>query len=160
MISRDDIKNAFLFSTLPDELVDRIIAISKPRSFEEGEVIFAEGGQSGTFYLVRSGTILIEQEMTRHMTVTVATLNAGECFGYSSLMEEMSFSTTAVSSEASEVILIDGKALVEIMEKDHSLGYLIHRQMVQMMAGRLQRRTEQFLRALSTHPEIHELEKS
>ena len=159
MISRDDIKNAFLFTTLPDAQVDRIISIAKPRSYEEGEVIFSEGGQSGTLYLVRSGTILIEQEMTRHMTVTVATLNAGECFGYSSLMEEVSFSTTALSSEASEVINIDGKALLEMMEKDHTLGYLIHKQMVQMMGGRLQRRTEQFLRALSTHPEIHEPEK-
>jgi len=159
MISRDDIRNSIIFTALPDDLIDRVIAISKPRSFEEGEIIFSEGGQSGILYLVRSGTILIEQEMTRHMTVTVATLNAGECFGYSSLMEEVSFSTTAVSSEASEVIIINGTALREMMEKDHNMGYLIHKRLVQMMAGRLDRRTEQFLRALSTHPEIHELEE-
>ncbi|WP_300667515.1 Crp/Fnr family transcriptional regulator [Desulfoluna sp.] len=159
MISRDDIKNAFIFTALSDDQVDSIIAIAKPRSFEEGEVIFTKGGQAGVLYLVRSGTILIEQEMTQHMTVTVATLNAGECFGYSSLMEEVSFSTTAVSPEPSEVVVIDGSALLNAMEADHHLGFLVYKKLVQMMAGRLDRRTEQFLRALSTHPEIHELEE-
>ena len=159
MISRDDITNCLIFSALPDDLVDRVITISKPKAFEEGEVIFTEGGQAGLLYIIRSGTVLIEQEITNHMTVTVATLDAGECFGYSSLMEEVFFSTTAVCSEASEVIVIDGTALIGLMEKDHTLGYLLHKKMVQMMSRRLERRTEQFLRALSTHPEIHELEE-
>lgn len=159
MISRDDIRHSIIFDTLPDALIDRIITIATPRSYEAGEVIFSEGGKSIRLYMVRSGTVLIEQEMTRHMTVTVATLGAGECFGYSSLMEEVFFSTTAVCSEASEILVIDAGALRAMMEKDHTMGFLIHKRLVHMMARRLERRTEQFLRALSTHPEIHELEE-
>ncbi|BCS98508.1 hypothetical protein DSLASN_41400 [Desulfoluna limicola] len=159
MISRDDLRQAVIFEDLPDHLLDLVITVSKPKAFEEGEQVFKEGEPAGMFYMVRNGAVLIEQDISETTTVAVANLTPGECFGYSSITEEHTFSSSAICTEASEIIAFDTKALFDLMEKNHTLGYIIHSRMNKIIAQRLIRRTEQFLRALSTHPEIHELQE-
>ena len=159
MISRDDLKKAVIFEDLPDHLLDLVITVTTPKAIEEGEQIFKEGEAAGLFYMVQSGAVLIEQDISETTTVTVANLTPGECFGYSSITDEYTFSSSAISTEASEIIAIDTKKLFTLMEANHTLGYIVHSRLNRIIAQRLIRRTEQFLRALSTHPEIHELQE-
>ena len=159
MISRDDLRQAVIFEDLSDDLLDLVLTVVKPKAVEAGEQVFKEGEPAGTFYMVQSGAALIEQDISDTMTVTVANLTPGECFGYSSITDEHIFSSSAICTEASEIIAIDTKGLFALMEKNHTLGYIVHSRLNRIIAQRLIRRTEQFLRALSSHPEIHELQE-
>ena len=131
--------------------------IATTRACDEGEQIYVEGQVSGNLYMVLSGGVLIEQDISDEVTVNVGNLNEGECFGYSSVMGESSFTAGAVASEKTELVVIEGKKLLQLMERNHTLGYMVQTQVIRIMTQRLERRTEQFLRALSTHPEIHHL---
>ena len=159
MITRDDLREAVIFEALPDHLLDLVITVTKPKAIEAGEQVFKEGEPAGIFYMVQSGAVLIEQDISETTSVTVANLTPGECFGYSSITDEFNFSSSALCTEASEIIAIDTKALFALMEDNHTLGYIVHSRLNRIIAQRLIRRTEQFLRALSTHPEIHELQE-
>ena len=159
MISRDDLRKSFIFQTLPDRLLDAVCHIATTRACDEGEQIYGEGEISGNLYMVLSGGVLIEQDISDEITVNVGNLDAGECFGYSSVMGESSFTASAVASEKTELVVINGQELLKLMEKNHTLGYMIQTQVIRIMSQRIERRTEQFLRALSTHPEIHDLKK-
>jgi len=43
------------------------------------------------------------------------------------------------------------------MEKDHSMGYRVMQIIASILKSRLERRTEQFLKAIENHPDLHQL---
>ena len=158
MISKDDFKNNNIFGNLSDEMIEKIIPLAEIVKYEQRDFIFKENDVVENFYMIKRGTVLIEQKLTDKMTVTAGTLTAGESFGYSSIFREGLYSTNVVCSDQCEVIVINGERINDILSSDHSMGFLVMQNIVGVLNKRLSRRTEQFLKALSTHADIHELE--
>lgn len=158
MVSKEDFRNNNILGNLTDEMLDKIIPLTELLKFEERDYIFKEGDTVEKFYIIKRGTVLIEQRLSEHMTVTAGTVTTDECFGYSSIFGEGVYSTNAVCSDQCEVFVINGEALMDLMKNDHSMGFYIMQNISVVFGKRVQRRTEQFLRAVTTHPEIHELE--
>ncbi len=159
MISKDDFKNNNIFGNLTDEMIDKILPLAEIANFEQREFVFKEGDVVENFYMIKRGTVLIEQKLTDKMTVTAGTISTGESFGYSSIFSEGLYSTNAVCSDHCEVIVINGEQINDLLKADHSMGFHVMQNIVTVLNKRLSRRTEQFLKAVSTHPDIHELEE-
>lgn len=159
MISKDDFKNTNIFGNLTDEMIEKLIPLAEKVTYEQREHVFKEGDAVENFYIIKRGTILIEQKLTDKMTVTAGTITAGECFGYSSLFSEGNYSTNAVCSDQCEVLVMNGERIIDLLKNDHSMGFYVMQSIVSVLNQRLVRRTDQFLSAVRTHPEIHELEE-
>lgn len=158
MPSKEDFRNNNILGNLTDEMLDKILPLVEVLTFEERDHVFKEGDRVEKFYMIRRGTVLIEQRISDHMTVTAGTIAADECFGYSSIFGEGVYSTNAVCADQCEIMTINGEAFMDLLKKDHSMGFYVMHNISEVFGKRVQRRTEQFLRAVTTHPDIHELE--
>lgn len=158
MISKDDFKNNNIFGNLTDEMIDKILPLAEKATFEKDDFVFKEGDVVESFYMIKRGTVLIEQKLTDKMTVTAGTITEGESFGYSSIFSEGVYSTNAVCSDQCEILVINGEKINDLLKADHSMGFYVMQNIVDVLNNRLSRRTDQFLKAVSTHPDIYDLE--
>lgn len=159
MISKEDFKNNNIFGNLSDEMIEKLIPLAEVVQFEQRDFVFKENDVVENFYMIKRGTVLIEQKLTDKMTVTAGTITTGESFGYSSIFSEGLYSTNAVCSDQCEIIVMNGERINDILKADHSMGFYVMQNIVTVLNQRVSRRTEQFLKAMATHPEIHELEE-
>jgi len=108
--------------------------------------------------MVKEGKILLEQKISKDIIATVGTVDPGESFGLSVLLHGPRRLMSAICSETATIYVIHKDALLGLMDQDHSMGYLIMKRAARVLNTRLILRTEQFLRSMHTHPDIHELE--
>jgi CRP-like cAMP-binding protein len=94
------------FSALGDEDLMRVAEVTVPRSFRPGEVVFHEGDQSDTCYVVRSGHVRVVREHTDGRSLTLATMGPGDIFGELAIFDEERRSATVESLEETEVVAI------------------------------------------------------
>jgi CRP-like cAMP-binding protein len=97
-----------VFSTLADEDLAQVAAVTVPRSFASGEVVFREGDGSDTCYVVRSGRVRAIREHTDGRTITLATFAAGDFFGELAMFEDERRSATIEALEDTEAAAILG----------------------------------------------------
>jgi CRP/FNR family transcriptional regulator len=95
-----------VFSTLaPDELL-RVADVAVPRHFGAGEVVFREGDESSTCYVVRSGHARAIREHTDGRSITLATFGPGDIFGELAMFDNERRSATVEAAESVEAIAI------------------------------------------------------
>jgi CRP/FNR family transcriptional regulator len=94
------------FSTLASEELQRVAEVAVPRRFEAGEVVFREGDESSTCYVVRSGHARAIREHTDGRSITLATFGPGDIFGELAMFDDERRSATIEAIEPVEAIAI------------------------------------------------------
>ncbi|MGD9731855.1 MAG: Crp/Fnr family transcriptional regulator [Desulfamplus sp.] len=158
MLRKSDLKKNEFMHFLTDEMLDKIISITNVLEVESREIIFNEGDPAEDFYLVKSGQVLLEQKLSKDVLVNVSSIEAGEAFGLSVLLNRDERSMAAICNQAATLFVIHRNDLLNLMEKDHTMGYMIMQHTAKELHKRWIKRTEQFLRALKSHPDITALE--
>lgn len=159
MLSPNDIKPYKIFSELDTQSLEKIIELAQPAEFESESVIFNEGEPAENIYILTSGKILLEQKMTKHITVTVDTLKPGEILGTSGLMGYENYTLDAVAAEKSEVLVMNTYAFKDLLSQNPEIGFNVLKNICITMKKQLVERTDLFVRAVSTHPDFSELEE-
>jgi len=97
-----------VFETLgPDEIV-HVADVAVPRSFRAGEVVFREGDDSNTGYIVRSGHARAVREHADGRQITLATFGPGDIFGELAMFDDERRSATVEAIDDLEVLGIPG----------------------------------------------------
>jgi CRP-like cAMP-binding protein len=91
----------------PEDLV-RVADVAVPRSFAAGEVVFREGDDSDTCYIVRSGHARAVREHADGRQITLATFGPGDFFGELAMFDDERRSATVEAVDALEVLGIPG----------------------------------------------------
>jgi len=155
MLELKDLKKIFILQRLTDHMLEKLRPFVGVKRFKDRDVVFREGEEAKEFYMVYSGLILLEVSVTPVMDITLGTIKPGYSFGWSAIMPPPSqYTTHAISSGNSEVFYLPGKELQAMMDEDPELGYRFLRGVVNILKKRLERRTEQFLKTLRSHPDI------
>jgi CRP/FNR family transcriptional regulator len=95
-----------VFSTLtPDELA-RVAQVVVPRRFEAGEIVFKEGDEGSTCYVVRSGRARAVREHPDGRSITLAQFGPGDIFGEMAMLDGERRSATVESIEGTDAIAI------------------------------------------------------
>jgi CRP-like cAMP-binding protein len=157
MVTLEQLKRVYLFGNLPDELLGKLLPLTQVQIFGDGAVVFKEGERAATVYMLLTGKIILEVEASKQMSVSVGAIKPGYTFGWSAMIPDSFYTSTAVCVEPCEVLAIDGQRFQEFIERDHTLGYRIMQGLVRALRNRLKRRTKQFLDTLRTHPDIERL---
>lgn len=106
--------------------------------FKKGEVIFREGDHAERFYLITNGKVVLESGAADGEPVVIETIGAGDLLGWSWMMPPYQWHFTARAIEPTEAIFFAGPILRQYCEKDHSLGFELHKRMSAVMMRRLQ----------------------
>jgi CRP/FNR family transcriptional regulator, cyclic AMP receptor protein len=95
-----------VFSALsPDEL-ERVAQVAVPRRFEASEIVFKEGDEGSTCYIVRSGRARAVHEHSDGRSITLAHFAPGDIFGEMSMFDGERRSATVETTEGTEAIAI------------------------------------------------------
>ena len=154
MVSTDELNKIYLLGNLTDEMLQRLQSIGEIRKFEDRDVIFKEGQDADTFYMLLMGKVLLEVEVSETMMISLGSIKPGYSFGWSALLPGSAYTSYAMCVEPTEVIAVPGDKFLRILDEDHSMGYRIMEGVVRILKRRLERRTTQFLKTLREHPDI------
>jgi CRP-like cAMP-binding protein len=97
-----------VFETLRPEDLAQVADVAVPRSFRAGEVVFREGDDSDTCYVVRSGHARAVREHADGRQITLATFGPGDIFGELAMFDDERRSATVEAIEGLEVLGIPG----------------------------------------------------
>ncbi len=97
-----------VFSTLGEEDLAEVAAVTVPREFAAGEMVFREGDRSDTCYVMRSGRVRAIREHSDGRSITLATFGPGEIFGELAIFDDERRSATIEAVEDSEAAAILG----------------------------------------------------
>ena len=97
-----------VFSALGEMDLAKVAEVAVPRRFEANEVVFREGDESDTCYIVRSGHARAVREHSDGRTITLAHFGPGDIFGELAMFDSERRSATVESLEAMEAIAILG----------------------------------------------------
>jgi CRP/FNR family transcriptional regulator len=96
------------FATLGEADLARVAEVAVPRQFEAGAVVFREGDESNTCYIVRSGQARAIREHPDGRSITLANFGPGDIFGELAMFDNERRSATIETLESTEVIAILG----------------------------------------------------
>ena len=95
-----------VFSTLAPEELAQVAEVAVPRRFEAGEVVFKEGDEGTTCYILRSGKARAVREHPDGRSITLAHFVPGDIFGEMAILDGERRSATVEVTEGTETIAI------------------------------------------------------
>jgi CRP-like cAMP-binding protein len=157
MVAREDLKQIAMLKYLSDEMLDKLIPVTRLIHFDKRELIFRQGEKSRHFYMLKEGKVILEQRITDKIAVSLSAIKPGNAFGWSAMLDGEVYTIDAVCAEPCKVFTFRAKEIRALFEEDHSLGFIMSQQLLRIIKKRYDIRTEQFLKTLRHHPEISNL---
>ncbi len=114
---RDLLRRVPAFETLGENDLQRVAEVAVPRSFGRQEVIFREGDDSETCYIVRTGQARAVREHPDGRTITLARFGPGDIFGELAMFDDEKRSATVECVEDTEVVGILGTDMRRLMRE-------------------------------------------
>jgi CRP/FNR family transcriptional regulator, cyclic AMP receptor protein len=109
-----------------------------PTEFEAGQTIFVEGDPANGFYLIESGTVVLEGKTKDGGTLVIDTVGAGEPLGWSWLFPPYLWSFDARATETCRAICLSGIMLRQHRDDDETLSHELFRRISEIAVRRLQ----------------------
>ena len=131
-----------VFATLPDDELARVADVAVPRSYGAGEVVFREGDESNTCYVVRTGKARAVREHTDGRSITLAHFGPGDIFGELAMFDNERRSATVQTLEETDVTAILGPDMRRLMREHPDIS--VH--LMAALARRLRETNERLTR--------------
>ncbi|WP_406444989.1 cyclic nucleotide-binding domain-containing protein [Streptomyces sp. NBC_00631] len=127
-----------LLTALPQAQRERLMELAHEVSFPEDIRIFEAGGTADRFWVIRSGAVNLDQEVTSRRRVTVASLGAGDLLGWSWLFPPYTWDFGAVAFSQVRAYEYDAAAVLALCVEDPLLGLSLVRTVAEILASRLE----------------------
>jgi CRP-like cAMP-binding protein len=131
-----------VFSTLGGEELARVAAVAVPRQFGRGEVVFREGDESNTCYIVRSGRARAVREHQDGRSITLAHFGPGDIFGELAMFDDERRSATVEAIDDTEAIAILGGDMRRLLHEHPQIAV----KLLAALGGRLRETNERLAR--------------
>jgi CRP-like cAMP-binding protein len=95
-----------VFSTLSGEELAQVAQVAMSRRFEAGAVVFKEGDEGSTCYIVRTGRARAIREHPDGRSITLAHFDPGDIFGEMAMLDGERRSATVEATESTEALAI------------------------------------------------------
>lgn len=116
-----------------------LLALSAmPTEFEAGQVIFQAGEPANGFYLIETGTIVLEGKTSAGQPIVIDTVSVGEPLGWSWLFPPYLWQFEARATEACTALCLSGIMLRQHRDEDLTLSHELFKRMSEVMVRRLQ----------------------
>ncbi|HVO42794.1 MAG TPA: cyclic nucleotide-binding domain-containing protein [Aggregatilineales bacterium] len=134
------LKGIELFSGLEDDQLRRLMAISQEATYNDGEVIFAQGDEGESLYIIREGQVEVSVEQNNRRRSQIY-LGDGQIFGEMALIDFGRRSATVHAVRDKTVVdLIRRDDFFALCDSDKALGYVVMRNMAIDLSFKLRHR--------------------
>lgn len=143
MISPEMLRKYAFFSFMSGDQFDKIAMLADEVSWEKDGIVFEVGKKAEFLYLLGTGEIelhyAVKDELISEKSKEffVGSINLGEAFGLSSMIEPFEYTSGAVATEASKGVRIDAVKLRALAGEDSHLGFAIMTQVATASFERL-----------------------
>ena len=143
MISPEVLRRFPFFGWINADALREIAMFSQELTFENDVTLFQEGGSADYLYFLISGGVDLffsvseETRPDEHKEYYTGSINPGEAFAISALIEPHVFVATARTSASSTILRVDATALRQLLENQPQLGYHMMAQIAKVAMERL-----------------------
>lgn len=109
-----------LLSALPERDVETLLKQSQLQVLRAGEILYREGDRPGNLYITRAGFLKVSRKASQSELV-LQYFREGDVFGVTAALFEQPQSATVSANTRSEVIVIPGAAVQELLNGKPSL---------------------------------------
>jgi CRP/FNR family transcriptional regulator, cyclic AMP receptor protein len=106
-----------VFEELADDDLRRVAEVTVPRRFAGGDVVFREGDDSDTCYVVHAGHARAIREHPDGRQITLATFGPGDIFGELAMFDDERRSATVEATDDLEVLGILGGDMRRLLRR-------------------------------------------
>jgi CRP/FNR family transcriptional regulator, cyclic AMP receptor protein len=110
-----------VFGELDHKELEAVSQVAVPRRWERGHVIFREGDQGDTCYLLRTGAVVLTREHQDGRMVALAELRAGALFGELAMFRGETRSATAEAIEPTTAVALLATDMSRLMKRNPDL---------------------------------------
>jgi CRP/FNR family transcriptional regulator len=100
------LRRVSVFSTLSREELTHVAQVAMPRRYDAGSVVFKEGDEGSTCYIVRSGRARAIREHPDGRSITLAHFGPGDIFGEMAMLDGERRSATVEATEDTDAVAI------------------------------------------------------
>jgi len=111
-----------VFETLARQELEQVARVAVPRGFEPGEVVFREGDESDTCYVVRSGHARAVRAHQDGRTITLASFGPGDIFGELAMFDNERRSATIEVTDRLEAVAVLGADMRRLLHEHADLA--------------------------------------
>lgn len=129
------LKQSDLFMELNHDFVKTVMDLAVGKKYEAGHTLFRQGDPARNFYMLIKGCIRLVIGEGGHVVNMVN--HAGECFGWSALLDREVYSASAECREPSELMIIKAERFNDVIEADPVNGLLFMKRLAGMIGNRL-----------------------
>ena len=127
-----------IFQGMSDEALELLSGCAANTRFADGEIVFREGDDADTFYVIRHGRVALETFVPARGPVTIETIDPGEVIGWSWLFAPYRWHFDARALGLVRATQFDAACLREKCEQDPAFGYHLISRFTQVLIERLQ----------------------
>jgi CRP/FNR family cyclic AMP-dependent transcriptional regulator len=129
------LKQKDMFWAMDKGFVKAIMDIVESESCKEGDVLFREGDQADNFYILLRGRVKLILGQIGQAVYVVS--NAGEAFGWSSLIGRDTYSASAECVLPAKLLKFERQKLQKAVEKDPVNGIVFFKRIAEILGNRL-----------------------
>jgi CRP/FNR family transcriptional regulator, cyclic AMP receptor protein len=112
----------YLFRGLPSSAIERLAALAVRRSYDKGEIVFAQGDEGDALYGVASGRVRISACGLGGQEVFLNIMEPGDTFGEIAVMDGLPRTAAATALDNATLIIVKRHDFLELLEREPSLA--------------------------------------
>jgi CRP-like cAMP-binding protein len=120
---------------------EQLLSLGKKIALPRNAVLFQLGDEATSLYIVERGQLALTlpmQVLGRQENVLIEERHAGQALGWSALIPPHRFTLTATAPFDAEVIALDRLLLLQFFADEPEAGYIITRNVAEIIGQRLQ----------------------
>ena len=122
---------------LGDAHLQKLAAISRPRECPAGALLFREGDNSTSIFVLVSGEVSLEVSMRERSPTAIYVAGPGELLGWSPILGRHAMTATAKVTTPSRLAVLEVARLNELIEQDPQFGVAFLKQLALIVSDRL-----------------------
>ena len=137
-VTAETLRGLPIFAGLTDAKLQSLVPMAHLQELSADEPVLQQGGPANDIRVVVTGKCQLVVELSGNKRQHFSTVTRGEIIGWSALLDQATWLTSAKALKPSVVLVVDGAALRALCESDHELGYHVMRNLFAAVARCLQ----------------------
>jgi CRP-like cAMP-binding protein len=158
MVAIDDLKKILILQNFSGPMLEELRPLVQSRQAREQEIVFSENDPAEFFYLLKTGKVLLEVEVSSRVVMSLGSIKSGNSFGWSALFPTgRTHKSNALCTEPSEIFLIRGTEFLALLDRHREAAFRVMQDIFAILKRRLDRRTVQLINVIRNYPEMRDL---
>lgn len=117
------------FRGVPEKAVPELLERAVARSCAPGEVVYEEGAEGASMFLIQEGSVRVDSKRPDGTTVQLTILPAGECFGQVAVLTGRPRVATVTAREGTLLLEISKAGVEDVISRHADLKEFLERKM-------------------------------